>query len=141
MVDADVKVLTSFLVFFTFFRRDCTPPRLRLPHCACLLRHCALLRGVEFVLGQCEIGTDHNRVAASYVPVGEGMPLVTVVLQFTLSLSLSLLLEKLAEEGGPAALVLLQRQIKLKDGHSIRVHLERGNASAEKRKLSNICNR
>lgn len=79
----------KFLSFLYFFRRDCTPPRLRLPHCACLLRHCALLRGVELVLGQCEIGTDHNRVAASYVPVGEDKPLVTDYLKITFSLYLT----------------------------------------------------
>lgn len=67
MIDIDVKALTSFLVFFFFFLSEgLHAPRLRLSHCACLS---ALLGGVKLVLGQCEIGTDHNRVAAGQVSV------------------------------------------------------------------------
>lgn len=70
VIDVDLKALTRFLSFLLLFiggiARPTSPsttlcmPRATLP---------ALLGGVKLILGQCEIGTDHNRVAAGQVSV------------------------------------------------------------------------
>lgn len=60
------KILSFLLLFIGGIARPTSPsttlcmPRATLP---------ALLGGVKLVLGQCEIGTDHNRVAAGQVSV------------------------------------------------------------------------
>lgn len=100
MIDVDLKALTRFLSFLLLFiggiARPTSPsttlcmPRATLP---------ALLGGVKLVLGQCEIGTDHNRVAAGQVSVKRRHDISNCFSSSSLSVSLSLsdLLEKLAK--------------------------------------------
>lgn len=88
------KILSFLLLFIGGIARPTSPsttlcmPRATLP---------ALLGGVKLVLGQCEIGTDHNRVAAGQVSVKRRHDISNCFSCSSLSLSLSDLLEKLAK--------------------------------------------